>query len=69
MNRKLRIASLLVAALAVAPLLSRANGDEPKLLQIGDPVGDLVLTDLDGKTVKSADLKGKVVVLSLFALS
>ena len=37
------------------------------LVTIGDPVPDFVFTTLDGQTIRSADLRGKVVVLNFFA--
>jgi len=51
----------LACALVAVPVAARAAG-----VEVGAPAPDFSLKDLDGKTVKLADLKGKVVVLEWF---
>lgn len=57
----MRLPALLLALLA--PLVASAEAE------IGKPAPDFTLTTVDGKTVKLADLKGKVVVLEWFSPS
>ena len=54
----MRLTTLLLALLA--PLVASAEAE------IGKPAPDFTLSTVDGKTVKLADLKGKVVVLEWF---
>ncbi|MFZ9200944.1 MAG: redoxin domain-containing protein [Opitutales bacterium] len=54
----MRLPTLLLAL--IAPLVASAEAE------IGKPAPDFTLTTIDGKTVKLADLKGKVVVLEWF---
>lgn len=54
----MRLTALLLAL--IAPLVASASAE------IGKPAPDFTLTTVDGKTVKLADLKGKVVVLEWF---
>lgn len=54
----MRLTALLLALLA--PLVASADPE------VGKPAPDFTLTTVDGKTVRLADLKGKVVVLEWF---
>ncbi len=38
--------------------------EQPRRLEIGDPVPDFTMTSQDGKAVKLSDLRGNVVVLT-----
>lgn len=78
----IRRISVLAALLAVGALnvaaFAQTGGDKPKTDRltpttpggqgmVGKPAPDFTGTDLDGKTHKSADLKGKIVVLEWFS--
>jgi len=52
----------LATSLCLAPLAARAA----PAAEIGQPAPDFTLPDLDGKPVRLADLRGKVVVLEWF---
>ena len=58
-----------VAAVGLAGLAAQAEDEPVKLLKVGDKLTDFTLSDVDGKTHKIADFKGKVVVFNLFAFS
>jgi peroxiredoxin len=63
------IALPLAAALALglAPALASAAPDAPPAgARVGQPAPDFTLPDLDGKPVRLADFRGKVVVLEWF---
>ncbi len=52
---------------ALAPNISRKQAlarEQPRRLEIGDPVPDFTMTSQDGKAVKLSDLRGHVVVLT-----
>jgi protein SCO1 len=52
---------------ALAPNISKIQAllrDQPRRLEIGDPVPDFTMTSQDGKAVKLSDLRGHVVVLT-----
>jgi protein SCO1 len=52
---------------AIALDISRKQAlmrEEPRRLEIGDPVPDFAMTSQDGQTVKLSDLRGHVVVLT-----
>jgi peroxiredoxin len=55
------VTSLLFASALAIPTLARAGGAE-----VGAPAPDFTLKDLDGKTVKLSDYRGKIVVLEWF---
>jgi cytochrome oxidase Cu insertion factor (SCO1/SenC/PrrC family) len=57
---------LVFAALVAAGSASRADSSGATSPVIGKPAPDFTLTDLDGKQVKLAAFKGKVVVLEWF---
>jgi peroxiredoxin len=57
---------LAFVALAAAGSASRADSSGATSPVIGKPAPDFTLTDLDGKEVKLASFKGKVVVLEWF---
>lgn len=55
------------AAPALAPNISRQQSlarEQPRRLEVGEPVPDFTMTDQDGKAVKLSDLHGHVVVLT-----
>ena len=54
---------LLLSALLGGAVLA---GDPPAAAKVGAPAPDFTLTDLDGKSVKLSELKGKTVVLEWF---
>jgi protein SCO1/2 len=52
---------------AIAPNISKKQAllrDQPRRLEIGDPVPDFTMSSQDGKTVKLSDLRGYIVVLT-----
>src|SRR5512136_226115 len=54
-------------AICLAPALATAAPDAPPAgARVGQPAPDFTLPDLDGKPVRLADFKGKVVVLEWF---
>jgi peroxiredoxin len=59
----MRIRSLAASLLLLAPLAAPLTATAA---EIGQPAPDFTLSDLDGKPVKLADYKGKVVVLEWF---
>ena len=66
-------ALLLVAGAACSkgtpPASSEPGADAPvvKLLKDPAPIGDFTLTDIEGRTISSADLRGKVVLVNFWA--
>ncbi|MDH7571079.1 MAG: TlpA disulfide reductase family protein [Armatimonadota bacterium] len=67
----MRLAMPIVLLLTFAGLLAGANGvrsaEEKKPYAVGDKVDDFSLPDINGKSVKLSDAKGKVVLLQIFA--
>ncbi len=61
-----RHAFLLVAALATLALLS-ACGERIAIPTVGQPVPEVALPDLEGKTVNLSDFRGEVVLLNFWA--
>jgi thiol-disulfide isomerase/thioredoxin len=57
--------ALLASALAIAPPTLAASRDGWELLQT--PAGEFSLQDLSGRSLRSADLRGKVVVVDFWA--
>ncbi len=77
---KLLTLGILIAAVALAAVwirkdatkssvLSGEGKNAPKVtaVKVGDPAPELILKDIDGKTVKLSDLKGKVVLVDFWA--
>lgn len=56
----------LVAALAFLIQLA-ACGDQATIPSFGQPVADIALPDLDGKTVRLSDFRGQVVLVNFWA--
>ena len=61
-----RQALLLVAALAFLAQLA-ACGEPVVIPTLGQPVTDIALPDLEGKTVRLSDFRGEVVLLNFWA--
>ena len=64
--RKVLIPSAALLAVALAFSSSFAADEKAKSAKVGEMAPDFSLQDQNGKTVKLADLKGKVVVLEWF---
>jgi len=58
---------LLVALMVIQPVFSQTDEDSTNLLAMGDEMPDFTLKTLEGKTVSSDDLFGKVVLVNFFA--
>src|SRR5271154_7133901 len=60
---------LLVGLLVVGVMVSSARGEDKtkKGLEVGDMLPDLTSKNLEDKAVKLSDLKGKVVVVDVWA--
>src|SRR5882757_9961617 len=82
MTRPSRIALALAALCGLAGLSACSKGTSPpegapmdsageaavvELLKDPAPIGDFTVTDLDGRTISSADLRGKVVLVNFWA--
>jgi protein SCO1 len=55
------------APAGMAPDISKKTAilrEQPRLLEIGDPVPDFTMTNQDGKAVKLSDLRGSVVAIT-----
>ena len=61
------IALLLAVCLVAVPALAEEKNDGTTLTEVGQMAPEVEFTTLDGKEVKLADLKGKVVYLHFFA--
>ena len=58
---------LTLLALAALPLLVGAAGDQPPTgLEVGKTAPEIVGKDVNGKPMKLADYRGKVVVIDFF---
>ncbi|MCX6225037.1 MAG: TlpA disulfide reductase family protein [Bacteroidia bacterium] len=62
-----RLFSLLILAFLMQVAYSQTDKDSTKLLKVGDDMPEFSLTTLDGKTISSDDLYGKVVLINFFA--
>jgi peroxiredoxin len=60
----MRMRSLVTAAMVL--VLTPLAGSAAPAAELGQPAPDFTLPDLDGKPVRLADLKGKIVVLEWF---
>lgn len=61
------LASFLALTIAVLLLRAEPTPDESTLTKVGQPAPSFTLTPLNGKTLESKDLNGKVVLLDFFA--
>ena len=62
-----RILALLVSLVLMQTGYSQKEQDTTNLLKVGDEMPEFTLVTLDGKTVTSDDLYGKVVLISFYA--
>jgi peroxiredoxin len=58
---------LIIGVLAIQAGYCQADKDSTNLLKVGSDMPEFTLTTLDGKTVTSDDLYGKVVLINFFA--
>jgi peroxiredoxin len=54
-------------ALLIQSVYSQSDKDTANLLKVGDDMPEFSLTTLDGRTISSDDLYGKVVLINFFA--
>lgn len=57
----------LISTFATHTIIAAEKNDGSTYTKVGQPVPEFELTTLDGQTVKSSDLKGKVTVINFFA--
>lgn len=62
-----KLSFLLIFAFVVQSAYSQAEDDSTNLLKVGDDMPEFTLTSLDGKTLSSDDLYGKVVLVNFYA--
>ena len=68
MRRMLAVALLLpLAGCTVETTTARGPADNRPTAKLGQPAPSLEGTDVDGKTIKLSDYRGKVVVLDFWA--
>jgi peroxiredoxin len=58
---------ILLCSLLVPAAFSQADKDTTNLLKVGSDMPEFTLTSIDGKTITSDDLYGKVVLINFFA--
>jgi peroxiredoxin len=58
---------ILISFVAVQALYCQTDKDTANLLKVGEDIPEFTLITLDGKTVTSDDLYGKVVLINFFA--
>lgn len=62
-----KIFFLLIAVMVMQSAFSQADKDTANLLKVGEDMPEFTLLTLDGKTVTSDDMYGKVVLINFFA--
>ena len=62
-----KLLSLLITAFLMQAAYSQAENDSTNLLKVGDDMPEFILTSIDGKTLSSDDLYGKVVLVNFYA--
>ena len=62
-----KLLTLFLCALLAQAAYSQADKDTTNMLKVGSDMPEFTLTTLDGKTVTSDDLYGKVVLINFFA--
>ncbi|TSA35909.1 MAG: TlpA family protein disulfide reductase [Porphyromonadaceae bacterium] len=62
-----KLLSLLIVALIMQTAYSQTDKDTANLLKVGSDIPEFTVKTLDGKTLSSDDLYGKVVLINFFA--
>jgi peroxiredoxin len=62
-----KLLSLLLLSLFLQAAYSQVDKDTANLLKVGQDIPEFTLTSVDGKTITSEDLYGKVVLINFFA--